>query len=31
VTADIKKTKPTRIALEEIKQKKIHFEILEED
>ena len=31
VAADIKKTKPTRIALEEIKQKKIHFEILEEE
>lgn len=31
VNADIKKTKPTRIALEEIKQKKIHFEFLEED
>ena len=31
VSADIKKTKPTRIAMEEIKQKKIHFEILEEE
>lgn len=31
VNADIKKTKPTRIAMEEFKQKKVHFEILEED
>jgi DNA-directed RNA polymerase omega subunit len=31
VNADVKKTKPTRIAMEEIKQKKVHFEILEED
>ena len=31
VNADSKKTKSTRIALEEIKQNKIHFEILEED
>ena len=31
VTADPKKTKPTRIALEEIKQKKVHFDILQED
>ena len=31
VNADIKKTKPTRIAMEELKQKKVHFEILEED
>lgn len=31
VNADIKKTKPTRIAMEELKQNKIHFEILEED
>lgn len=31
VNADAKKTKPTRIAMEEIKQKKIHFDILEED
>ena len=31
VNADPKKTKPTRIALEEIKQKKVHFDILEED
>ena len=31
VAADVKKTKPTRIAMEEIKQKKVHFEILEED
>lgn len=31
INADIKKTKPTRIAMEEIKQEKIHFEILEEE
>lgn len=31
VNADIKKTKPTRIAMEEIKQKKIHFDIIEEE
>ena len=31
VNADPKKMKPTRIALEEIKQEKIHFDILEED
>jgi DNA-directed RNA polymerase omega subunit len=31
VNADVKKTKPTRIAMEEIKQKKVHFEILDED
>lgn len=31
VDSDVKKTKPTRIALEEIKQKKIHFEILTEE
>lgn len=31
VSADIKKTKPTRIAMEELKQKKVHFEILEEE
>ena len=31
VSADPKKTKPTRIAMEEIKQKKVHFDILEED
>lgn len=31
VSADQKKTKPTRIAMEEIKQKKVHFDILEED
>lgn len=31
INADIKKTKPTRIAMEEIRQNKIHFEILEED
>ncbi|MGI8468018.1 MAG: DNA-directed RNA polymerase subunit omega [Pyrinomonadaceae bacterium] len=31
VDADIKKTKPTRIAMEELKQKKVHFEILDEE
>ena len=31
VNTDVKKTKPTRIAMEELKQKKVHFEILEED
>jgi DNA-directed RNA polymerase subunit omega len=31
VAADPKKTKPTRIALEEIKKKKVHFDILPED
>jgi DNA-directed RNA polymerase omega subunit len=31
VNADPKKMKPTRIALEEIKQEKVHFDILEED
>lgn len=31
VTADVKKNKPTRIAMEEIKQKKVYFDILEED
>lgn len=31
VNADPKKMKPTRIALEEIKNKKVHFDILEED
>jgi DNA-directed RNA polymerase subunit omega len=29
VTADIRKTKATRIALEEFKQKKVNFELLE--
>lgn len=31
VQADTKKTKPTRVALEEIKQKKVNFKILEEE
>lgn len=31
VNADIRKTKSTRIAIEELKQKKIHFDILEEE
>lgn len=31
VNADPKKTKPTRIAMEEIKQKTVHFDILEEE
>ena len=31
VNMDIKKTKPTRIAMEEIKQKKVHFRILEQE
>ena len=31
VNMDIKKTKPTRIAMEELKQKKVHFRILEQD
>ena len=31
VDSDIKKTKPTRIAMEEIRQNKIHFEILDEE
>lgn len=31
VVADIKKNKPTRIAMEEIKQKKVYFDILEEE
>lgn len=31
VNADIRKTKPTRIAMEELRQKKIHFEILKEE
>ena len=31
VNMDVKKTKPTRIALEEIKQKKVHFRILEQE
>lgn len=28
---DVKKTKPTRIATEEFKQKKVHFELLVEE
>ena len=31
VNSDIKKTKPTRIAMEEIKQKKVNFDIIDED
>ena len=31
INTDIKKNKPTRIAMEEIRQNKIHFEILEEE
>lgn len=31
VAADARKTKPTRIAMEELKQKKIHFELLTEE
>ena len=31
VNMDIKKTKPTRIAIEELKQKKVHFRILEQE
>jgi len=31
VTADPRKTKSTRIALEEFKQKKVHFEFTDED
>lgn len=31
VVADIRKTKPTRVAMEELKQKKIHFRILEQE
>jgi DNA-directed RNA polymerase omega subunit len=31
VTADVRKTKPTRIAMEELKQNKVHFEILTEE
>ena len=30
VTADPRKIKPTRIALEEFKQKKVHFELTDE-
>jgi DNA-directed RNA polymerase omega subunit len=31
VTADPRKTKSTRIALEEFKQKKVHFEFIDEE
>ena len=31
VPADARKTKPTRIAMEEFKQEKIHFKILEQE
>lgn len=31
VSADVRKTKPTRIAMEELKQKKVHFELLTEE
>lgn len=31
VNLDVKKTKPTRIAMEELKQKKVHFKILDQD
>lgn len=31
VTADVRKTKPTRIAMEELKQNKVHFEILKDE
>jgi DNA-directed RNA polymerase subunit omega len=31
VGADLKKTKPTRVAMEEIKQKKVDFRITEEE
>ena len=31
VNMDVKKTKPTRIAIEELKQKKVHFRILEQE
>lgn len=31
INSDIKKNKPTRIAMEELKQKKVHFEIIEEE
>ena len=31
VTADTRKTNPTRIAMEEFKQKKVHFKILEQE
>lgn len=31
VPADPRKTKPTRIAMEEFKQEKVHFKILEQE
>ena len=31
VSVDVRKMKPTRIAMEEIKQKKVHFQILKEE
>lgn len=31
VSTDTKKHKPTRIAMDEIKNKKVHFEILDEE
>lgn len=31
VSADARKTKPTRIAMEEFKQEKIHFKILDQE
>ena len=31
VAADVRKTKPTRIAMEELRQNKVHFEILTEE
>ena len=31
VNVDVRKTKPTRIAMEELKQKKVHFQILKEE
>lgn len=31
VNADVRKTKPTRIAMEEFKQQKVNFKILEQE
>lgn len=31
VTTDVRKTKPTRIAMEELRQKKVRFRILEQE
>jgi DNA-directed RNA polymerase subunit omega len=31
VNADVRKTKPTRIAMEEFKQEKVNFKILEQE